>query len=155
MNSKVQHYLLEQHCSMQWRFFLRAMAAVFSNNLTEEELRNLMRDIGRQAADSLGIQAHDYIQDLENELNQVWQTLGWGLVELTEQDHFLDIRHYASPLEAICGTGETSSWTGGFLEGLYGQLFRSLGAGQDLVVKQVPSHDPIALTYRLGRESEI
>jgi len=154
MHPDLYNYLKQQHCSEQSRFFLHAMAKVFSHRFETRDLRALAREIGEAAAKSLSLTQYDTLTELEAQLNERWRTLGWGIVNFQEQDDCLQICHQGSPLEIACETKD-DSWTAGFLEGVYALIFQFLGAGDELHVVQVPSNEADCQYYQLRKNNEV
>lgn len=137
-------FLLHERISVQWLGFLQAFSAEMQSQLTSEEYMELLRGMGKRFGDLTPIGTHETIEDLESALNAHWAALRWGRVKLTESGTQLTIEHHFNPLTHALG-GDIQV-AGGFLEGAYEQWFRSVGADENLQVKQSLEASTAAVT---------
>lgn len=133
-------YLLKQQQNRQWDFFLQSFARVFSSQLSNEDLRDLMQKIGHESAKELPLDQINTLEDLEKSLNLFWEHVRWGAVSLEEKEGALLIKHFYSPL-VVTFKEEDLVWVVGFLEGLYQHVFHRLGAGSELQVQWAPTEE--------------
>lgn len=141
--------LLKQQKNRQWDFFLQSFARVFSNQLSSEDLRDLMRSIGEEAAKEITLDNAGTLSDLQTLINCFWEEKQWGCVHFEERDDYLLIQHFFSPL-SITFNEEDLVWASGFLEGLYQHIFYRLGAASDLQVQSVDLEKEECLSFHLS-----
>jgi hypothetical protein len=148
-------YHLERQCADQWRPFLASFAAVLGSQIPREDLRGLMREIGVGMAQGWAVPQCDSLQELETRLNEVWERLHWGWVELRELEDYVRVRHFSSPLITAFGP-EAVQWAPALLEGVYGWIFETLGAGEEFAVTQHGEVSPRgeAIEFRLQSRTE-
>lgn len=142
-------YLLKQQKNRQWDFFLQSFARVFSSQLSSEDLRDLMKKIGDEAAKELELEQVQTLIDLEQSLNLFWEQVQWGVCSLEEGENSLHIKHFYSPLLATF-KDEDLVWVVGFLEGLYQHVFNRLGAGSELQVQWQQVEEEESLSFQLS-----
>jgi hypothetical protein len=144
-------YLLERQMSPQWRGMLCALASEFEAQIGRDELRQLMHRVGSRFAAANPLPACESTTDLARTLNERWQEIDWGYVELADESDSLRIVHYCAPLPAF--GNDALAWTPAFLEGAYQTWLSALGA-QGLSVAQTSEYsDDTALEFRLGRHA--
>lgn len=145
------NYCVERDRSRQWEVFLKVFAAEISREAPAEELRGLMRRLGRAMAGVLNLDAAESLGDFERVANDYWQEMGWGWVQLVEQPDHLLVQHYGAPLRVAFGD-EALAWTPALLEGLYEEWLRSLGAPESLRLRQHDvSGDGLLMQYQLAK----
>lgn len=142
-------YLLKQQQNRQWDFFLQSFVRVLSDQLSNDDLRDLMQRIGHEAATELQLDQVSTLDDLEKLLNTFWEQVQWGVVSLEEKEGALLIKHSYSPL-VVTFKEEDLAWFVGFLEGLYQHVFNRLGAGSDLQVQRVQTDEKESLSFQLS-----
>ena len=142
MNKSLLAYYRGQQSSQQWEDFLRCMAVELASQASEEELRAVFSGIGKRQASALENHLHgiDGLNDLELALNEYWARRHWGFVAFNEKKNVVEIMHSASPLAEVFGE-DSLSWSVGFLEGFYEQIFLSLGAGRRMRVSALESEE--------------
>lgn len=151
MESAVLSHLNDRLCASQWREALAAFAQELAQDLTPQRLRSLMRRAGERFAASHALPQAASVDDLQTAINQLWQTVDWGWVTITEADDHLALTHYCAPLRAAFGP-EHMAWSTGFLEGVYELWMRQLGADSQLHVAQPQAASPDGtIVYRFGR----
>ncbi|WP_345814882.1 cellulose biosynthesis protein BcsD [Paraburkholderia sp. PREW-6R] len=142
-------YLMERQISPQWSGMLGALAAEFEAQLGHDELRQLMHRVGTRFAHTHPLPDCGSTSALQETLNQVWQQMDWGFVELADEAQSLCILHYCAPLQAFGKTALT--WTPAFLEGAYQTWLSALGAQGLSVVQTSGIGEDTAIEFRLGR----
>jgi len=151
IENKSLSYLATHMCDRQWRPFLQALADELGQQMEATERRQLMHALGRRiAADSPLSEAQD-LDTLSASMNEFWDRLEWGYVEIHEEDAYVALLHHCAPLRG--GFGDAAmTWTPALLEGIYAQWFADFGAGDDLLLRQIgePQGGDDALEYRLG-----
>lgn len=151
MNSAILSHLNDRLCAHQWRDTLAAFAHELAQDLTTQRLRQMMRRTGERFASANMLPQASTIDELGTAANQLWRTLDWGWVEISEADDHLALTHYCAPLRAAFGTDHLT-WSTGFLEGAYELWMRQLGADGQLQMtqQQAPSEDG-TIVFRFGR----
>ena len=143
-------FLLTERISKQWAGFLRAFSDEMQAQLSTDEYRELLRNMGLRLAESLPIEAQDTVEALESAINGHLQHMQWGYARMTDSGSMLQIEHYFDPLSSALQVDAAVS--GGLLEGVYECWFRSAGADDELRVLQVPhAASPTVLEFRFGR----
>lgn len=144
-------YLLQQQCSGQWKGYLVALAAEFSEQLSVEDLRTLGRRIGARFAATTPLPDCRTLSEFEAGANVLWRERSWGYIELKEDADGLRVIHYCSPLPIAFGN-EALAWSPAFLEGVYASWFAASGAGELLKLTQISDCDHLGtIEFRLGR----
>ncbi|MFZ0255275.1 MAG: cellulose biosynthesis protein BcsD, partial [Gammaproteobacteria bacterium] len=128
-------YYADQHCSRQWSSFLFSLGQELDALAEQDELRPLMRQVGKRMAGQMPLPPADTLEDVQAAMNQQWDRIGWGWVSLEEKPEFLLIKHSAAPLQSAFGAGSLS-WSPALLEGIYERWFVMAGAGDGLSVSQ-------------------
>lgn len=143
-------FLLTERISRQWAGFLRAFSEEMQSQLSTEEFRELLRNMGLRLGESLPIEAKDTIEALESAINSHLQQMQWGYARMTDSGSMLQIQHHFDPLSSALNIDATVS--GGLLEGVYEYWFRSAGAEDDLRVLQIPNAaSPMVQEFQFGR----
>ncbi len=137
-NNTLENYFREQQVSLQWLPILRALAQEMSTRADVADLRQLFFQVGdRFAKDVDGRFAGvETLEQLEQLLNELWQQINWGWVELNEAKASVDIAHQAAPLAEAFGE-DALDWSIGLLEGFYQHIFKVLGAGDSMLVQAI------------------
>ncbi|MCA8142930.1 MULTISPECIES: cellulose biosynthesis protein BcsD [Burkholderia cepacia complex] len=146
---EILEHLLERQVSPQWRGFLEALAGEFSDQLDQDELRQLMARVGVRFAAAHPLGPCESTDDLTNALNSRWREMEWGYAELSDEQAFLRIVHYAAPLRAL-GAGHLG-WSAAFLQGAYQGWFDSVGAAGLRVTQDVVPQDDARIELRIAR----
>jgi len=123
---KIAH-LHQLQCSRQWRGFLAAMGDEFASALPAQELATLMARIGMRFAAAHPLNACETVQELQQDMNRVWDLLEWGWAELGQTSEGIEVTHHFSPLAAAFGEAQ-APWACGFLQGVYQHWFAAAGA---------------------------
>ncbi|MCC4597878.1 hypothetical protein NRY95_03885 [Xanthomonas campestris pv. phormiicola] len=133
---ELQTQFRTQACSRQWRGFLRALAQEFAAELSPEDMALLMARIGRRFAGEHRIGACATLDELQAEVNRLWDWMEWGYARFEEQADRVDLYHVGSPLQ-IALAGEAAG-ADGFLEGVYHAWFEQAGMLAGLGIRAVP-----------------
>lgn len=120
-------YAQRLQCQRQWRGFLTALAQEFAAALPAPDLALLMGRIGVRFAIQHPLAANHTVAELQDAMNQVWESIDWGVVELEAAPAGMEMRHRFSPLVAAFGATE-ADWAAGFLRGVYQHWFDAAGA---------------------------
>ena len=109
-----------QQASVQWRFFLRALAEEVDSLAGVGDRDDMLRGVGRRMSRLMPLPPVQSLQSLEMEINDVLNGVGWGSVELrlSEADRVLHITHDGFPRIGSLGT-PSGQWLSALLEGLY------------------------------------
>lgn len=151
MDPTILDYLGSRLASRQWTGFLGALVREFSDQLTEADLRALMRRVGARFASESALANCQSLDDVQFAMSKIWMAQDWGWVTVEEHGDSLHINHHCSPLSAAFDP-QTSLWMAAFLEGAYQQWFEQLGAGKNLSVKQASELDAVGcVAFQLGR----
>lgn len=151
MEQAIYDYVSGAQANRQWKHFLAALAAEFSEQLPDLDLRAMMQRIGVRFATQLPLPRCDTVPQMQDAMSQLWASCDWGWVELHESADHLAIRHYCSPLRAAFGE-QHLRWTPAFLEGVYQQWFQSMGSGSTLRVQQSTQADAFGcVEFRLAQ----
>jgi len=134
LRNNAQYYEIQQ-CSKQWRAFLSAFSIEFASKGDTKDLRAFMQQLGRTMASSYKIVDGSSLQLLEDSMNEVWNDLNWGWVELREESDALVVGHHASPLKVAFGEAGLL-WSPALLEGIYAHWFEALGMDSSLRLSQ-------------------
>jgi hypothetical protein len=152
-SNKLQTYLRAQQVSLQWFPFLRAMAQELSETTTAKDLRPLFVKVGKRMANDSKDLFTDIksLAQLQDNLNDFWERINWGWVELRETNGAIEMAHQAAPLAEAFGN-ESMAWSTGLLEGFYHSVFAVLGASDTMAVREVGvANDGLTIQLRLGR----
>lgn len=153
MQESIVNYYRTQQTSQQWVDFLLALAAELSSQASESELRLVFSGVGKRQALLLGafIEHVQTLDELQDALNHYWSQQHWGCVRFEEATDYVEILHSASPLSNALGENALP-WSIGYFEGFYEQVFKVLGAGQDMRVLATGSEEEgLNLYFRFGR----
>ncbi|MBA3057525.1 MAG: cellulose synthase [Gammaproteobacteria bacterium] len=154
-SDNLQSYFRGQQVSLQWLPVLRAMASEMSAHTEVRDLRQLFFRVGeRFAKDAEEIfQGAQTLTQLEDSLNDFWNQINWGWVDLTEVDGYIDIAHQTAPLAEAFGD-DALNWSIGLLEGFYQSVFSVLGASDTMVVRGIDElSQGMDIRLRFGRAS--
>ncbi|WP_158529620.1 cellulose biosynthesis protein BcsD [Parvibium lacunae] len=135
--------------SKSWSPFLMALSTEFSQQLSELELRTLMRRVGVAMAEREALPPCDALPAVEQAINEVLEKMSWGVVSVQDLGHSLNIKHAACPLVNAMGQN-SRPWVGGILEGLYQAWFKALGAQDALVVKQIGEYNDLRREFEFS-----
>jgi len=131
-----EHYLSRQQESRQWGHALFSIAREMESHLDMDSLRDLMYQAGVRMAEGFPVMEKDSLALVEEVLNDIWMSCSWGWVTLTEGERGIHIEHAFAPLDTTFGE-QAQAWSGQLLAGFYASVFRQLGAGDDLQLRQV------------------
>lgn len=138
------NYKIQRECSRQWRMVLASMAQELADSSQQKSFNELGHRVGMRYAAQAALPACSSLKDLEEAITARWQTMDWGWINLDDQGKNLLIVHHGArngelPISAF--GDETQAWAPSFLSGAYQQWLASLGAGEQLRVKQVTASD--------------
>lgn len=140
LSGETAQHLSQLQCSRQWRGFLQALSAEFTQVLSNDELRELMFRVGERFASAHPLGPCTTLSDLQQSMTDVWRSMDWGWVVLAQQKEQLSIVHCCAPL--LAGMDKSNvDWSLGFLQGAYQKWFDAAGAGS-LRVAPGESTDP-------------
>lgn len=139
LSDEAARHLSQMQCSHQWRGFLQALAAEFTQALSSDELRELMFRVGERFAGAHLLGPCATLSELQQRMTGVWCNSDWGSVTLVQQKEQVSIVHHCAPLLAGFDKGNID-WSLGFLQGVYQKWFDTAGAG-DLRVASGESID--------------
>lgn len=140
LSGETAQHLSQLQCSRQWRGFLQALSAEFTQALSNDELRELMFRVGERFASAHPLDPCTTLSDLQQRMTDVWRSVDWGWVMLTQHKEQLSIVHCCAPL--LAGMDKSNvDWSLGFLQGAYQKWFDAAGAGS-LKVAPGESTDP-------------
>ena len=143
-------HLSQLQCSRQWRGFLQALAAEFTQALSNDELRELMFRVGERFASAHLLGPCATLSDLQRRMTDVWHSADWGSVTLVQQKEQLSIGHHCAPL--LAGMDESNiDWSLGFLQGAYQKWFDTAGAGPLRVAPGEPTDAWGSASFSLSR----
>jgi hypothetical protein len=146
---EILEHLLERQVSPQWRGFLEALAGEFSDQLDQDELRQLMARVGMRFAAAHPLGPCESTDDLANALNARWREMEWATPSCPTNRHFCAsfiTRRRCAPL----GAGHLG-WSAAFLQGAYQGWFDSVGAAGLRVTQDVVPQDDARIELRIAR----
>lgn len=127
LSGETRQHLSQLQCSRQWRGFLQALAAEFTQVLSNDELRELMFRVGERFASANPLGPCATLPELQQRMTDVWRDADWGWVALVQLQGQLSITHHCAPL--VAGMDENNiGWSLGFLQGVYQKWFDAAGA---------------------------
>ncbi|OVZ63802.1 cellulose synthase [Pigmentiphaga sp. NML080357] len=151
VDQTILEYLGDRQASKQWKGFLNALVQEFASQLSEADLRALMRRVGSRFAEQSPLAECRTLDDVQFAMSKIWMANDWGWVTVEEENGSLRLSHNCSPLRAAFGQN-ASPWAPAFLEGAYQQWFEQLGSGKHLGVQQTSELDTLGcVEFRLGR----
>lgn len=152
MGNAVTSELSKRLCSRQWMDFLHAFAGELAEGLTTSALRGVMARAGEKFAVSNPLSTADTVAEMQTAMNQIWDSLDWGWIAISEADSHLVLTHHWSPLFLAFGE-ENTSWSIGFLQGVYGWWLRQQGAQDSLSVKVATTPDALgtSVVFHFGK----
>ncbi|WP_395337356.1 hypothetical protein WBP06_22505 [Novosphingobium sp. BL-8H] len=125
-------------------------AAEVAENLPAQQARGFFGAIGRRMAALVPLEDVSEATALQDRINDFWQDLDWGDIELVVGDDAITVRHRRLPEPVVPDLRH--SWQAmllGVLEGAYDAWFRTLGSGPTLRTVAVWKDD--LLEVRHGR----
>lgn len=134
---------------------LRALAAELEGQIPVAQLRSLAYMAGRRFGAQHGLGEIKTLADFELQANHTMADLNWGWMAVEEAAGAVDIVHGCVPLKRWFGDA-AMNWSPGFLEGVYAEWMRQLGAGDRLDVREVvlpAGAGGEVLRFRLAHES--
>jgi hypothetical protein len=150
LSGEATQHLSQLQCSRQWRGFLQALAAEFTQALSNEELRELMFRVGERFACAHLLGPCATLSDLQQRMTDVWCNADWGSVTLVQQKEQLSIIHHCAPL--LAGMDKSNiDWSLGFLQGAYQKWFDTAGAGSLRVAPGEPTDAWGSASFSLSR----
>jgi Cellulose synthase subunit D. len=150
LQSPLVAYLESQRRTPQWEFVLKSILLSLQEGVAPEALQVLARDAGMRAGGVMVIPPCESLAQMQQAANDRWAELGWGFVDFSEQLDRVVITHRYAP-RVTAANGDLQRWVAGFLEGVYQRWFMSLGAGDELRVRQVPGGDADMVVFHFGR----
>ena len=139
--------------SVQWRFFIRALADEVDSLAGPGERDDMLRGIGRRMARMMPLPFVDQLDALEMEMNEALAGMGWGHVQihLNAEDRALVIRHRGMPMVGSLGM-PAGTWLAALLEGLYeGWFAQQPGSQTSLVARRMSSNSTDHITLRFAK----
>lgn len=128
LSGETAQHLSQLQCSRQWRGFLQALAAEFTQVLSPADLQELMARVGVRFACAHPLEACNTLPELQRGMTDIWRSADWGWVTLEQRQEQLSITHHCAPLLSAMSDGN-AEWSLGFLQGAYQQWFDAAGAG--------------------------
>ncbi|MDX8405150.1 MAG: hypothetical protein R8K50_03275 [Mariprofundus sp.] len=136
----VNKYVVSQQHSKMWDLCLFSMAQELELYLDSKSLTILMHGTGVRMAKTMPAMQATVLPEVEDVLNQMWGQMNWGWVTLCESSSAIEITHSFSPLSVAFGA-QSEDWLYALFEGFYSTVFHSLGASDELDVRQVGVSD--------------
>lgn len=153
--SKNVDYKLQRETSRQWRMVVTAMAQEFTSDTPYGSANDFGHRVGANYAVQAALPACSSLRDLETAISNRWQSMDWGWINLDDRGkNLLIVHHGAGNGQFAAGAfgSDAQVWLAAFLGGVYQQWLASLGAGQDLRVKQISPIDEFGtLEFELSR----
>lgn len=148
-----QHYYQQRHCAEQWRDFLRLFVAELFTSAGESEGCAFLRHIGSRMAAEMPLTKCDTLEELEADLNALWQRMDWGWVKLLPRERSIAIVHGAYPLPA---RGQEDQQRGGkalgaILEGAYATWLAEQGGASTVPLQAVATAPGRPLEFIYGK----
>jgi hypothetical protein len=133
---------------------LQSLAQVLANSVDAGQLRSLLYLAGEQLGRVHPTPQCQTIEDLENATNGIFEQWGWGWVSIALREDVIDIEVGDAPIASMFGEN-SAEWAPAVFEGLLKEWLVELGAGNDLVLRQVISDadDPDILYFRMAHAS--
>lgn len=133
---------------------LQSLAEILANSVDAGQLRSLLYLAGEQLGRDHPMPQCETIEDLELATNHIFQEWGWGWVTITLREDVIDIEVGDAPVHSIFGPN-SAEWAPAVFEGLLKEWLVELGAGADLVLRQIISDadDPHILYFRMAHAS--
>lgn len=153
MDEAALQYLMERHCSPQWRDFLDVLGDELFSQLGEAGVSALMARAGVRFAERFPTGPCATLPDLERALAQIWLDVEWGWTSIHDAGDALLVRHHCAPLHRPAGElGAAARWPASFLHGAYQHWFRQLGSSDSLQLTQVSTFDASGnVDFRFGK----
>ena len=140
-------YFAGQQVSTQWQGFLQALSAELQQQMPAEEIESLMYVLGRRMAQDIRPDVGGTLDQMQTAINDVWAEMSWGWASVKDVQTSLEIVHHCAPFRAAFGD-EAVQWAGALLEGIYSLWFEELGAGDDLILRQIEVEEGSVDVYR-------
>ncbi len=148
-------YKIQRETSRQWRMVLASMAQELTAGGQYSSCQELGEKVGMRYATQAALPACSSLRELEAATSARWQNMDWGWINLDDRGKNLLIVHHGAgngELVADAFGEDTQSWVPAFLCGVYGQWLSSLGAGDQLRVKQLSTIDEFGtIEFELSR----
>lgn len=129
-------YFAGQQVSRQWQGFLHALSDELQQQMPAEEIESLMYVLGRRMGQDIRPDVGGTLAQMQDAINDVWASMNWGWVSVKDVHTSLEIVHHCAPFRAAFGE-EGLQWAGALLEGIYSLWLEELGAGDDLILRQI------------------
>ena len=153
--SKNIDYKLQRETSRQWRMVAAAMAQEFTNDTPYGCTNDFGHRVGVNYAIQAALPVCSSLRDLETAISNRWQNMDWGWINLDDRGKNLLIVHHSASNGQLAASAfglDAPVWLAAFLSGVYQQWLASLGAGQDLRVKQISPIDEFGtIEFELSR----
>jgi hypothetical protein len=145
------HYYARQQCSRQWVHFMAAMFAEFEERVDPGEADQFLEALGLKMARLLPLRRCASLEELEDDMNSVFEGIDWGWTRIREAESFIEITHGAYPL--VPQDESRRSWLVPILEGLYSGWFGEQGGDTSFTARLSgePRGAGTLLTFRYGR----
>lgn len=140
-------YFSGQQVSTQWQGFLKALSDELRQQMPAEEIESLMYVLGRRMANDIRPDVGGTLEQMQAAINDVWAAMNWGWVNVKDVQTSLEIVHCCAPFRAAFGD-DALQWAGALLEGIYSLWFEEIGAGDDLVLRQIDMEAGSVDSYR-------
>lgn len=147
------NYYQQRQCAEQWRDFLRLFVAELFTSAGEADACAFLRHIGSRMAAEMPLAECDTLEELEADLNALWQRMDWGWVRLLPRERSLAIVHGAYPLPAR-GQEEQqrgSKALGAVLEGAYATWLTKQGGVPTVPLRAVSAEPGSPLEFSYGK----
>ena len=151
-NDEMQLYYAQKQCSAQWRVFLLAISSEIFNHASDGDAKLFFREVGGEMARRMPLPQAKSLVELQELMNDQFDRMDWGQVELSDAGEGIDICHYAAPSSIAEDAREVWSRSLSYtLEGLYGHWFQAQGAAEYLTTNVVSSTVPGMFVLRHSR----
>lgn len=134
---------------------LQGLGAVLADQVEPAQLRALVYLAGRDLGRRQPLGRCETLEDVERLANERIGALDWGWLRIEAGAADVHFVHGCAPLRSWFGD-DSMSWSGALLEGLYSEWLQSLGAGEQLDLRQVggASGPDDVLRYRLAHQHQ-
>lgn len=132
--STLLQYYEQRHCNKQWKFFLLSLAEEFTSSFDQLQSQHVIHNVGKRLATLLPLPPLETLEDMEQAINRVWETIDWGWVSLDASQNHLSIKHFAAPLDSAFSESHRA-WSAALLAGVYDKWFELAGANEGLSVR--------------------
>jgi hypothetical protein len=144
-------YYAQQQCSRQWVHLMAAMFAEFEERVDQGEAELFLETLGVRMAQSLPLRRCDSLEELEDDINAVFEGIDWGWVRIAETGRFIEIVHGAYPL--VPQDESRRNWLVPVLEGIYTEWLTDQGGDASFSARVVggPRAPGAPFAFHYGR----